>query len=262
MNGFHDSTIHPGYRVGRAAFPYEQQQPASAVPWLERVLVGAWERHKARQRAAERGKGTEARLVLLNPNENSDVKVEKYVFSLIPTIFSHGGDSLIWGEATGWTAFKNPQVSFRVTNLAINVPCPGLVYVETIQAGNIQSQVGACADGYTFAAPHGKDMSLPMLPPRNTMQATGTWSTYVPPAYRPDTRAAGRERRDRLAVLGQKEKTIATLLAHARGARKKEFLADLEEVRDGLTELAQTPPPLRVKYVLALDFTGWATVIA
>jgi hypothetical protein len=237
MNGFHSIDPESAFRE-----TFARGQRHEQVPWLERVLVGAWERHKLRRREGERKKATATRIGLLNPNENSDIKVEKYVFSLNPTIFSNGADSLVFGIPNGWTAFKNPQVVFRATNLAINVPCPGLVYVENLQAANLNGQIGSVADGYLFAAPHGKEVSLPTLPPQNTMQVQGTWSNHVPAAYRADTRAARRERQERLTVLVHKKEVVTTLLAGSRGARKKELQADLQEVAEGLARLALPQP--------------------
>jgi len=225
-------------------------------------ILNARQVRAAARHEEQRRRATALRLALLNPNEDSDIKIEKYVFSLTPKQFARGED-LRWGEGNGWTAFKNPQVPFRAENLAINVPCPGLVYVMNIQAANVNGQIGADADGYTFAAPHGKDISLPTLPPQNTMQMSGTWTTFVPASRRVSNRAAERDRRGRRAALAQKQTVIAQLLDGARGARKKELLADLEDVRAELTKLAEPMPALPAeKFMLTLDFTGWATVIA
>ena len=123
---------------------------------------------------------TQKRVALLNPNEHSDVKVEAYVFSLNPSQFSVG-TSLVWGVINGWTAFKNPQVPFRAERIFFNVAVPGLVYVNTIQAANVNAQIGGVADAFSFSPlAMGSKISLPTLPPQNTMQVTGTWSNVVP----------------------------------------------------------------------------------
>ena len=137
-------------------------------------LVAAW--HYMHGRRAH----TQKRVSLLNPNEHSDVKIEAYVFSLNPSQFSEG-TGLVWGTLNGWTAFKNPQVAFRAERVFVNVNIPGLVYINTIQAANVNAQIGAVADGFSFSPlAMGSKISLPTLPPQNTMQVTGTWTNVIP----------------------------------------------------------------------------------
>ncbi len=141
------------------------------------VLMAAWEYQHGRRQHTLR------RTALLNPNEHSDVKIEAYVFSLNPSQFA-AGTGLVWGVANGWTAFKNPQVAFRAERVFINVKIPGLVYVNTLQAANVNAQIGSIADGFSFSPlAMGTKISLPTLPPQNTMQVTGTWSTVVDTPY-------------------------------------------------------------------------------
>ncbi len=140
-------------------------------------LVAAW--HYMHGRRAH----TQKRVALLNPNEHSDVKIEAYVFSLNPSQFS-AGTFLAWGTLNGWTAFKNPQVAFRAERVFVNVNLPGLVYINTIQAANVNAQIGGVADGFSFSPlAMGSKISLPTLPPQNTMQVTGTWTNIVPVPY-------------------------------------------------------------------------------
>ena len=170
-----------------------------------------------------RKRATDARVALLNPNQDSDVLVEKYVFALNPSQFAVGSD-LEFGVQNGWTAFKNPQVAFRALHLFVNTPCPGLVYICTVQAANVNAAIGAVSDGFSISR---MDLNLPCLPPQNTMQVTGTWTTLVPPPHREPA-----------------------LLGLSRVLPKK--------VRDVLPEHLLR----RERYTLALDFEGWATLIA
>jgi hypothetical protein len=244
----------------------------------QRELMAAWHYQHARKRY------TGKRLMLLNPNEHSDVKVEKYIFSLNPTIFSNGAASLVWGTANGWTAFKNPQVPFRAENIAINVPVPGLAYVENIQAANVSAQIGSVADAFSFGAPHGRDLSLPTLPPQNTMQVQGTWTPHVPPTREPDLRRAERELQEWLEAEKERKKESEesdapisyrlntsegtfTVLAKNAGealeiARSKPEWSGIEFTSALPGSATRTRPSGRAHFVLAIDFTGWATVIA
>jgi hypothetical protein len=204
-----------GYSAGfgaDAAPPAALGHPAAAEgampnihdPRHQHLFVEAWQYRHGRKMHTLR------RTSLLNPNEHSDVKIEAYVFSINPSQFSNLA-GLAWGSANGWTAFRNPQVAFRAERIFINVKIPGLVYVNTIQAANVNAQIGAIADGFTFSPlAMGSRISLPTLPPQNTMQVTGTWSTVIDTPY-----TAG-----------------------------------------GSTE---APVP---NFTLAVDFEGWATVIA
>src|SRR5208337_3365317 len=105
----------------------------------DRELVKAFFGRELRKRT------TRTRLSLLNPNGHSDVKVEKYVFSLNPSQFNTG-TRLVWGAINGWTAFKNPQVTFRAEELYVNVDSPGIAYLHTIQAANINAAIGGVTD--------------------------------------------------------------------------------------------------------------------
>jgi hypothetical protein len=146
-------------------------------PRHHHALLQAW--HYMHGRKQHTGR----RLALLNPNEHSDVKVEAYVFSLNPSQFATT-PTLIWGTANGWTAFKNPQVPFRAERVFVNVNFPGVAYLENIQAANVNAQIGSTADAFSFSPlAVGTKLSLPTLPPQNTMQVQGTWTTFIPPAF-------------------------------------------------------------------------------
>ena len=157
--------------------PHGDARPNPHDPRHHGALMAAWDYQHGRKMHTLR------RTSLLNPNEHSDVKIEAYVFSLNPSQFSNLA-GLAWGSANGWTAFRNPQVAFRAERVFINVKIPGLVYVNTLQAANVNAQIGAIADGFTFSPlAMGTKISLPTLPPQNTMQVTGTWSTVIDNPY-------------------------------------------------------------------------------
>jgi hypothetical protein len=149
-------------------------RPNPHDPRHHHMLMQAWEYQHGRHQHTSR------RVALLNPNEHSDVKIEAYVFSLNPSQFS-AGTALQWGSLNGWTAFKNPQVAFRAERVFVNVNTPGLVYINTLQAANVNAQIGGIADAFSFSPlAMGSKISLPTLPPQNTMQVTGTWTNIVP----------------------------------------------------------------------------------
>ncbi len=159
----------------------QMQAPNPHDPRQHAALLQAW--HYMHGRKQHTGR----RLALLNPNEHSDVKVEAYVFSLNPSQFATT-PTLMWGMANGWTAFKNPQVPFRAERVFVNVNFPGVAYLENIQAANVNAQIGSTADAFSFSPlAVGTKLSLPTLPPQNTMQVQGTWTTFIPPAFQSGT---------------------------------------------------------------------------
>jgi hypothetical protein len=161
--------VHGGGAPARVPNPHNPQH--------HHALLQAW--HYMHGRKQHTGR----RLALLNPNEHSDVKVEAYVFSLNPSQFATT-PTLVWGTANGWTAFKNPQVPFRAERVFVNVNFPGVAYLENIQAANVNAQIGSTADAFSFSPlAVGTKLSLPTLPPQNTMQVQGTWTTFIPPAF-------------------------------------------------------------------------------
>ena len=131
---------------------------------------------------------------LLNPDGDARIEIEAYVFSLNPSQFAYGSH-LVWGTANGWTAHKNPQITFLAEQMFVNVSTEGLVYLNTIQGGCVQVELGGIADAFTFSPvgaaasgrsgnpPYGLGLGLPALHPANTMQVTGPWSTLVPSKF-------------------------------------------------------------------------------
>jgi len=133
--------------------------------------------------------------VTLIPDPHADTAIERFVFSLNPTGFQRQRsiegewrpaeevvfNGLRWGTANRWMATGNPQVPFKVQEITINAPAPGVCYVELIQAGRTNAQLGSLADAATFRA--GKAVSLPWLSAAGEMRVQGTWTTYIPSSY-------------------------------------------------------------------------------
>jgi len=248
--------LDAAYRVLRAfvAPVNETQNQANPHdPRNHQELLRAW--HYMHGRKQHTGR----RLALLNPNEHSDVKVEAYVFSLNPSQFATTA-TLVWGTANGWTAFKNPQVPFRAERLFVNVEWAGVAYLENIQAANVNAQIGSTADAFSFSPlAAGTKLSLPTLPPQNTMQVQGTWTTHVPPSRERAIEWKRRIQRDEeREELFLKMRSIDSRIEDASGSRKAKLLAERDRVRTRLAEL----PSLGKSFLMALDFQGWATVIA
>ncbi len=121
---------------------------------------------------------------LLHVDDDAQIEIEAYVFSLNPSQFSRGS-YLVFGEANGWTAFKNPQVTFLPEHLVVNVEVPGLAYLDVVQGTNINAAIGGTSDAFTFSSLVKRKVPLSFInvvSPWETMQVTGTWSSKVPPS--------------------------------------------------------------------------------
>jgi hypothetical protein len=144
--------------------------------------MGLFERAAARAIVAARAKLQSIRRAVRMAILEEECAIEAYVFSLNPTQFS-GTPGLFWGTPNGWSAHKNPQVAFRPERLSVNTNFPGVVYLMNIQAADVEAQIGGVADAFSFSPlAVGTKLSLPTLPPSNTMQAQGTWTGFIPPS--------------------------------------------------------------------------------
>jgi hypothetical protein len=226
------------------------------MPGVAKRAVAAWYAQDSAERLAyaksvRRAKATNERALLLNPNAHSEIMIEGFLFSLNPSQFSQG-TCLEWGVPNGWTAFKNPQVPFRATRLVANVPTHGLCYLSTIQAANVIAEVGAVSDAYCV---NDLRLSLPCLPPQNTMQVTGTWTSYVPPGRLPCPRTAFFE--DVTPCPGGS--ALPVRWYGRTKAQRAEFNAWQAWIREAAKAKVFSSAP-RSLYVLCLTFEGWAAL--
>jgi hypothetical protein len=131
------------------------------------------ERHRRRREA------TEKRMLKLDPNKDSDIKVEEYLFPLSTLVLEVGKDR-------HFAVSGSPLVPFRATGLRINVPRRGVLFVKAIWCANINAVVGGppyrdpeappatvpdsdhWVDAYDVNA--GMPLDLPVMAPQNTMK--------------------------------------------------------------------------------------------
>jgi hypothetical protein len=141
-------------------------------PTAQAALVA----YKRRQIARARGR---KRIAQLDPNKGSDVKVERYTFTMSQSFTIGTGGAL----DTNMTA--SPDTKFRPQVLTINAPTPGFGYLTTIQMANVAVSVGpGSEDMYNYsAASWGRSLDMPTLSPANRARLTGSVGTFVPPGY-------------------------------------------------------------------------------
>lgn len=122
---------------------------------------------------------TYSRSMLLDPNRNSTVKVERYSFSFSPAT------ALVLGTASAIASFTaQPSTSIKGQRLVTNAPSPGFVTLSSLQIANVNVFVGTTEDAFTYAATaQGVMLDLPRLDPQNRATAAGNYTGVLPPGF-------------------------------------------------------------------------------
>ena len=116
----------------------------------------------------------EKRAMLLEPNKGSDLKVERYTFSINATILSLGTAQALSGS-------NSPDVNFRPQRVTANVVSPGMVLITDIRVANVSFSVGGMIDAWQFNANAvGQHLDVPTLTPANKATFSGQYSSLVP----------------------------------------------------------------------------------
>lgn len=124
-------------------------------------------------RAWQEKQATRGRLNLLEPNRNSEIKVQKYTFAV--------GQTITLETVVAISASQSPQTHIRPQRLTSNSPCPGFVRLSSIQVANVGVIVGGDIDSFDVAA-QAQDAAfdLPTLSPANAVQVTGDYDDLLP----------------------------------------------------------------------------------
>lgn len=126
-----------------------------------------------RARVAQANRARMSRLMRLDPNHGSPLKIEIFRLQM--------SDTLTFGTASALVLNTTPAVTFKPNKLICNAPFPGMVTLSTIQASNINCLVGAgVVDAYDFnALAQDSSMELPKLSPAHRVQIVGAYSGRV-----------------------------------------------------------------------------------
>lgn len=115
--------------------------------------------------AMRKSKGARLRKMLIDPNRESTVKIQRYSFSLNAPITAVGT------AQAGLTAQGAPSTHFHPEDVATNIAQPGFVTITEGKVANVSWTVGGSTDAYVFnPISTSSRMSLPPLTPAN--QAT------------------------------------------------------------------------------------------
>lgn len=119
------------------------------------------------------------RTMLLDPNRNSTVKVERYSFSFSPAA------ALVLGTASAIASFTaQPSTSIKGQRVITNAPSPGFVTLSSLQIANVNVFVGTTEDAFSYSAlAQGVMLDLPRLDPQNRATAAGNYTGVLPPGF-------------------------------------------------------------------------------
>ncbi|MCL2428616.1 MAG: hypothetical protein FWD12_05230 [Alphaproteobacteria bacterium] len=176
----HFAMMHPAiapHAMTQGMLPHHPSHPWH--PHHHAHVAHAWDMHNP--------SSTAARTVLLDPNRDSTVKVQRYSFSFSPP---HRPDlrppgSFKLDHPQPIPSFtQQPSTSLKPHRILMNAPAPGFVLVDTLQIANVNVFVGTDEDAYTYnAGAFGVMLDLPRLDPQNRATASGRYTGFVPSGF-------------------------------------------------------------------------------
>lgn len=141
-------------------------------PANQQALVSLWKKTHAKQAIRNR------REMLLEPNKGSDIKIEKYSFTV--------SQAITLGTAVAFTTLTGqPDTSIRPQRLTCNAPAPMFAFLQEIKVANVSVSVGSgLEDAYNYNANGvGQNLDMPTLSPANRMTILGSYTGFVPPGF-------------------------------------------------------------------------------
>jgi hypothetical protein len=121
---------------------------------------------------------TARRAAILDPNEHSRLKIERYSFAISPD------EPFSLGTGVSFEATLQPNTRIRPQRILTNAPVPNFVLLDGIQVANVNVLVGGTEDAYTYAATaQGVMLDLPTLDTSNRATVSGVYTGLLPPGY-------------------------------------------------------------------------------
>ena len=132
------------------------------------------------QKAWNKHMDTKRREKVLEPNKDSDAKIQRYTFA--------ANQTLTLGLGVAVNAGQNPETHIRPQRITVNTPWgfAGFGTLSSIKVANVGVIVGGVKDMSDFAATaFDTHLDVPTLSPANRVVATGLYSGRTPPGYVP-----------------------------------------------------------------------------
>jgi hypothetical protein len=169
FHGYMPAHGYPPFYDGRYGyyghqFPLGMPEPQSASYW-----------------AAEQAE-TSRRARVLDPNEHSRLKLERYSFSLSPN------ENFTLGTVfAGFDATLQPNTRIRAQRVVANAPCENFVILDSLQIANVNVFVGTQEDAWTYnPRAQGVMLDLPTLDPANRCTFSGSYTGLLPANFPPE----------------------------------------------------------------------------
>lgn len=132
------------------------------------------------QKAWNKHLDTMKREKVLEPNKDSEAKIQRYTFA--------ANQTLTLGTAVAVNAGQNPETHIRPQRITVNTPFgfAGFGTLDSIKVANVGVIVGGTKDMSDFAATaFDTHLDVPTLSPANRVVAVGAYSGRTPPGYAP-----------------------------------------------------------------------------
>jgi hypothetical protein len=164
--------VHPAIHAAAAANAAAATHPSHPAHPMHAA-------HAAQRWEMQNPSSTASRSMLLDPNRDSTVKVERYSFSFSPPT------NLVLGTASNIPTFtQQPSTSIKGQRVVMNAPVAGFILVSTLQVANVNVLVGGTEDAFTYnAGAQGVMLDLPRLDPQNRATSAGAYTGVLPPGY-------------------------------------------------------------------------------
>ena len=168
----HAMVPHPGMHPGMHPMQHAPVHPSHpAHPQHAAHAAHHWE--------LANPSSTTSRSLLLDPNRDSTVKVERYSFSFSPTA------NLVLGTASNIPTFtQQPSTSIKGQRVIMNAPIAGFVLVSSLQIANVNVFIGGTEDAFSYSAgAQGVMLDLPRLDPQNRATSAGAYTGVLPAGF-------------------------------------------------------------------------------
>lgn len=161
-----------GYEFGGYDFGQDTPPaPVGTAPTANQAL-SLWHETQDAKRTEQ------SRMRMLDPNGNSRVKVEQYIFPI--------SQAVVIGTATVLNMTNQPDVTIRPQRALMNSPTVGFATISEMRLANVAVTVGGGSSFDSFfvsCLAEGVRMDLPTITPSNRATITGTTTTLVPVGY-------------------------------------------------------------------------------
>lgn len=116
------------------------------------------------------------RALILEPNRDSELKIERYTFGVNSVIEALGTEQVVQGS-------NSPDVNFRPQRVTTNIEHPAMVFITDGRVANVSFTVGGYIDAWMWGPQAvGQELDVPTITPANRAAFNGKYTGRVPKA--------------------------------------------------------------------------------